>query len=104
MIAVHLRGAYLVDAARVAGDVRARLRRNSKYFEPVREVSLRMGIALCRGEGGHARIDTRHRRRSSPQRRARERDLPRTRHGNENVKGFRAKRSRNAWAFQKKSS
>src|SRR3989442_1497652 len=37
---------------RVAGDVLAAVRRNPEYLQPFRESRLRVGLGLCRGEGG----------------------------------------------------
>ena len=90
MIAVHLRGAYLDAARAIAGNVRRAARGAVLNISSLSAKSaFGWGSPQCRGKGGHAGTDARLCRRSCPQRRARERDLPGPGHGNQNVEGFR---------------
>ena len=104
VIAVHLRGAYLLDAPRASRNVRARLGSHPEHFEPVREVRLWLGLALRGGQGGHAGSDARGGRRSGAQGRARQRHLPRPGHGNKDVKGLRTNARASGWEFPRKSN
>src|SRR6266852_133932 len=74
---------------RPAGNVRAAIRRDPEYLQPLGKGGLLLGLGLRRGESGNAGADARHGRGRRAQGRPRECHLSRTCDGNPDVEGFR---------------
>ena len=89
VIAVHLRGAFLLMRLMLPGMYAAAVRRDREYLQPFRQSCILVGLSLRCGKSGDAGSNTRGCGGSRAARRARKCDLSGSSHGNEDVQGSR---------------